>query len=326
MKATNVKNALKVCISAQKPVFLHGSPGVGKSDMVAQVAAELKMTLIDIRAILLDPVDLRGIPTVEDGVTKWAPPSFLPHGKGKYLLFLDELNAAPPLVQAACYQLVLDRKIGEYELPKDAVIIAAGNLDTDKAVTSRMPTPLANRFIHVNVDVDPDEWVKWAIAAGIDPKLIAFIRYRPNMLHNFDPKRGEKAFPTPRSWAFTDSIMKVAGEDLEFDLVSGIVGDGAASEFIGFLRIFRSLPDPDLVIASPETVDVPTDPATKYALTGVLANKATKENFAAIVKFANRLPAEFSVLLVKDAIERDENLVSTRAFIEWSAEHADVLL
>jgi len=327
MKPSRVLEALKDCIAAGRPAFLWGAPGVGKSDILKLLAKLLKRQLIDVRALLLDPVDIRGIPMItEDGDTRWAPPSFLPKGKGKYILFLDELNAAPPLVQAACYQLVLDRKVGEYELPKDCIVIAAGNRETDRAVTSRMPTPLANRFIHIDFDVDMDDWIKWALTTGIQTEIIAFLRYRPELLHQFDPQKNEKAFPTPRSWEFTSQILKVAGSAVEYDLVSGIVGEGAASELIGFLNIFRSLPDPDLVIMAPDKADVPTDPATLYAICGALAHRASDQNFVNIVKYANRLPVEFSVLLVRDAIERDETLVSTRAFIQWSADHSDVLI
>ncbi len=327
MKLSIVAEALKALIKAGRPGFLWGPPGIGKSDVVRQIAKTLGYTLIDVRAVLLDPVDLRGIPTVtEDGETRWAPPSFLPKGKGKYILFLDELNAAPPLVQAACYQLVLDRKIGEYELPKNAIVIAAGNRETDRAVTSRMPSPLANRFIHLNVDVDLEDWVRWALNAGIQTELIAFLRYRPNLLHAFDPQKNEKAFPTPRSWQFVSDVLAVAGDEIEYELVSGIVGEGAAAELIGFLKIFRSLPDPDMIIMAPDKAEVPSDPATKYAICGALSQKATDQNFDNIVKYSNRLDPEFSVLLVRDAIERDDSLVNTRAFIKWSADHSDVLI
>lgn len=327
MKPSRVLEALKVCVAAGRPVFLWGAPGVGKSDILRLLAKVLKRTLIDVRALLLDPVDLRGIPTItEEGDTRWCPPSFLPKGNKKYILFLDELNAAPPLVQAACYQLILDRKVGEYTLPKDCIIIAAGNRETDRAVTSRMPSPLANRFVHINFDVDMADWIKWALTNEVQTEIIAFLRFRPELLHKFDPQKNEKAFPTPRSWEFTSQILKVAGRNIEYDLVAGIVGEGAASELIGFLNIYRNLPDPDLVIMSPDKVAIPTEPATLYAICGALAYKASDQNFENIVKYALRLPVEFSVLLIRDAIERDETLVSTRAFISWSAENSDVLI
>ena len=166
MKASSVAHALSVLINARQPVFVWGGPGVGKSSIVRQLAQSLEQTLQDIRALLLDPVDLRGLPFLgTDGRSKWAAPEFLPQG-GEGILFLDELNAAPAMVQASCYQLVLDRKLGEYTLPDGWAIVAAGNRDSDRGATTRMPTPLRNRFVHLEFDVDVQEWCEWAIQGG----------------------------------------------------------------------------------------------------------------------------------------------------------------
>lgn len=325
MKPTRIVEALKICIAAKQPTFMWGPPGVGKSDIIRQVAKALGYKLADVRAVLLDPVDLRGLPIVSDNEARWVPPAFLPK-KGKWILFLDELNAAPQLVQAACYQLVLDRKLGEYELPKDCVVIAAGNRETDRAVTSRMPSALANRFIHLNFDVDLEDWVDWALNKGVQTSVISFLRFRPELLHKFDPQRNEKAFPTPRSWEFTSNILAAANSEIEYDLAAGIVGEGAATELIGFMRIYRSLPDPDVVLLAPEKADIPEDPATLYAICGALAHKASDQNIGRVIKYANRLPVEFSVLLVRDCVKKDESLVKTRAFIDWASKHSDVLI
>ena len=326
MKPTRIAQTLKTCIAARQPTFIWGPPGVGKSEIVAQVAADARAKLIDIRAVLLDPVDLRGLPHIENGEAVWSPPGFLPKGKGKFILFLDELNAAPPLVQAACYQLVLDRKIGEYELPKDAVVLAAGNRETDRAVTSRMPSPLANRFVHLDFDVDLDDWVSWGLNNGVRTEVLAFQRFRPALLYNFDPQRNEKAFATPRSITFLSRMMDASSGEIDYDLVKGIVGEGYAAEFIGFLKIFRSLPDPDMVLMAPDKAEVPTDPATLYAICGALAQKASEQNMKNVVKYANRLPTEFSVLLIRDCIVRDGTLLTTRAFIEWSSRNSVALV
>lgn len=325
MKPTRIVEALKICIAAKQPTFMWGPPGVGKSDIIRQVAKALGYKLADVRAVLLDPVDLRGLPIVSDNEARWVPPAFLPK-KGKWILFLDELNAAPQLVQAACYQLVLDRKLGEYELPKDCVVIAAGNRETDRAVTSRMPSALANRFIHLNFDVDLEDWVDWALNKGVQTSVISFLRFRPELLHKFDPQRNEKAFPTPRSWEFTSNILAAANSEIEYDLAAGIVGEGAATELIGFMRIYRSLPDPDVVLLAPDKADIPEDPATLYAICGALAHKASDQNIGRVIKYANRLPVEFSVLLVRDCVKKDESLVKTRAFIDWVSKHSDVLI
>ncbi len=326
MRPSRIKPALAQLIGIGQPAFLWGPPGVGKSQVVAQTAEELNLGLIDIRAVLLDPVDLRGLPHISDGRACWCPPDFLPRD-GRGVLFLDELNAAPPLVQAACYQLVLDRRLGEYRLPAGWQIIAAGNRENDRAITYRMPSALANRFVHIDFDVDADDWQAWALDNGIALEVAAFLRFRPSLLYAFDPQKDEKAFPTPRSWEFVSRIVEMhpsAPPDLE--LVAGTVGEGAASEFCGYLRIFRNLPDPDQLLASPETAVVPEDPATLYAICELLSVKADIQNLPRILSYAKRLPSEFSVLLVRDAVRADQTLIQTQAFNEWAAEYADVLL
>jgi len=327
MKPSKVIDAVKTCIKAQRPAFIWGPPGVGKSDIVREVCKGLKLKIEDVRAVLLDPVDLRGLPTILEGEAQWSIPSFLPK-RPKTLLFLDELNAAPPLVQAACYQLILDRKIGDYTLPKDCVVVAAGNRETDRAVTSRMPSPLANRFVHINFEVDLDDWVAWALAHNIKSEIIAFVRFRPELLFKFDPSRNnEKAFPTPRSWQFTSEILEANEvEDIEYELVTGIVGEGAATELTAFLRIYRDLPEPDVILMAPDKAVVPADPATLYAVCGALPARAGEQTFTRLVKYANRLPTEFSVLLIRDCIKKDAKLVKTKAFIGWASKHSDVLI
>ncbi len=331
MKPSIIIDNLKSLIAIRRPVFIWGPPGVGKSQVVAQTAARLGLDLVDIRAVLLDPVDLRGLPHIDgNGLTSWRPPDFLPQD-GEGLLFLDELNAAPPLVQAACYQLVLDRRLGEYELPEGWRIVAAGNRETDRAVTHRMPSALANRFVHLNFDVDPDDWIIWAQSAGLAPEVIAFIRFRPGLLHAFDPRKDDKAFPTPRSWEFVSQIMSSRRNGARAvpphaEVIAGTVGEGAGAEFCGYLRICQDLPDPDKLLARPETAPVPGDPATLYAICELLSKRTTKENLTQIMTYAGRLPPEFSVLLVRDAARVNSGIVHTPAFGEWAAAHADVLL
>lgn len=324
MKPTSIKSALKTCILAKRPVFIWGSPGIGKSNVVAQVADELQLPLTDIRAILLDPVDLRGLPYFDNGKSKWSIPDFLPTS-GKGILFLDELNAAPPMVQAACYQLILDRKLGEYTLPDGWSIVAAGNLDSDKAVTHKMSTALKSRFVHLYFEIDLNDWVSWALNKGIYTPLIAFIRFRPNLLHHFNPQSKDNSFPCPRTWEFVSDLLAQGIESsIEYDLISGTIGEGAAIELIAFLKIFRELPNPDVILLNPDASDIPVNPAVLYAICGALSRKATENNIDRVVKYANRLPREFSVLLITDALKRDSQLARTRAIIEWFSANADI--
>src|SRR5574343_77497 len=199
MKPSKVKESLTHLAQRKRPVFLWGPPGIGKSDIVRSVAAEMKIELRDVRLSMLDPVDLRGFPTVSGtGKAKsmaWVPPSFLPT-KGSGILFLDELNNAPQAVQAAAYQLILDRRLGDYELPPGWAVIGAGNRAGDRAVVHTMSTALRNRFVHIDVEVDVDEWYFWAIKNGISDVTRGFIKFRPNLLHNFDPASTARALPS----------------------------------------------------------------------------------------------------------------------------------
>lgn len=324
MKASEILAALRALVSTRQPVFIWGGPGIGKSSIVAQLAASLKFSLRDIRALLLDPVDLRGLPYVTpEGRSKWAVPDFLPV-VGTGILFLDELNAAPGMVQAAFYQLVLDRKLGEYTLPDGWIIVAAGNRDCDRAHTTRMPTPLRNRFVHLDFEVDTQEWSEWAIGAGIRPEVIAFIRFRPQLLSAFD--RDANAFPSPRSWEFVSRILD-SGPDpsIEHEMFAGAIGTGAATEFSGFLKMFRELPNIDAILLNPNGEPVPESPAAQYAVASALAHRASDANFDRICLYLDRMPTEFRVLSVRDATLRDQKIKFTAGYTKWAIHNHHVL-
>ena len=324
MKSSAISNALRVLVSARQPAFLWGGPGIGKSAVIRQLAAALSMPLRDVRALLLDPVDLRGLPFLgNDGRSKWATPEFLPQD-GSGILFLDELNAAPAMVQASCYQLVLDRKLGEYTLPAGWAIIAAGNRDSDRAVTTRMPTPLRNRFVHLEFEVDMQEWSEWAIQAGVRPEVIAFLRFRSELLNAFD--RDANAFPSPRSWEFVSRILDSAPDPgVEHELFAGAVGSGAATEFSAFLRMFRELPNIDAILVNPHKEPVPENAAAQYAVASALAHRASDTNLDRICVYLDRMPTEFSVLCVRDASLREPAIRHTAAYTKWAIQNHHVL-
>jgi len=324
MKSSAISNALRVLVSARQPAFLWGGPGIGKSAVIRQLAAALSMPLRDVRALLLDPVDLRGLPFLgNDGRSKWATPEFLPQD-GSGILFLDELNAAPAMVQASCYQLVLDRKLGEYTLPAGWSIIAAGNRDSDRAVTTRMPTPLRNRFVHLEFEVDMQEWSEWAIQAGVRPEVIAFLRFRAELLNAFD--RDANAFPSPRSWEFVSRILESQPEpSIEHELFAGAVGSGAATEFSAFLRMFRELPNIDAILVNPHQEPVPENAAAQYAVASALAHRASDTNLDRICVYLDRMPTEFCVLCVRDASLREPGIRHTAAYTKWAIQNHHVL-
>ena len=321
MTPTAVSQALRqLAVEEQQPVFIWGSPGTGKSSVVNQLAIELEIALRDIRALLLDPVDLRGLPFVgKDGRSQWATPDFLPQD-GEGILFLDELNAAPAMVQASCYQLVLDRRLGEYTLPEGWAIVAAGNRDSERAATTKMPTPLRNQFVHIDFEVDVQEWSEWAITASVRPEVIAFIRFRPELLSAFD--RDANAFPSPRSWEFVSRILNSRPDSsVEHELIAGAVGAGAATEFSAFLRMSRELPNIDAILLNPTQEPVPENAAAQYAVAPALACCASDTNFDRICLYLNRLPTEFRVLCVRDATLRVPAIRCTAGYTKWAVEN-----
>ena len=324
MKASAISRALRTLVAARQPVFVWGGPGIGKSAVVCQLASELTVPLKDVRALLLDPVDLRGLPFLgSDGRSKWATPEFLPQD-GSGILFLDELNAAPAMVQASCYQLVLDRKLGEYTLPEGWAIVAAGNRDSDRAVTTRMPSPLRNRFVHLEFEVDLQEWSAWAIHDGIRPEVIAFLRFRQELLNVFD--RDANAFPSPRSWEFVSRILDATPDSaVEHELFAGAIGTGAATEFSAFLRMFRELPNIDAILLNPLKEPVPENAAAQYAVASALARCVSDTNFDRVCLYLDRMPTEFRVLSVRDATLREPAIRHTAGYTKWAIENHHVL-
>jgi len=226
--------------------------------MIADITSEMGGYMIDLRMATMEPTDLRGIPfyNKDNGKMDWAPPIDLPDEElaSQYpivVLFLDEMNSAAPAIQAAGYQLILNRRIGKYKLPDNVVIVAAGNRDGDKGVVYRMPAPLANRFVHLEMRVDHESWEDWAINNRIHKDVIGYIGFAKQDLFDFDPKSSSRSFATPRSWAFVSQLLEDDSmeQDTLMDLVSGTVGEGLASKFMAHRKIASQLPDPVEILA-----------------------------------------------------------------------------
>jgi ATPase family associated with various cellular activities (AAA) len=340
MRPVAIVETLITMIKAQQPVMIHGSPGVGKSQVVRQVADSLGFQLIDLRLSQLDPVDLRGVPSINTKTrkTNWNTPDFLPD-KGEGIIFYDEMNAAPQATQAAAYQLILDRKLGDYKLPPGWAQVAAGNRATDRAIVNTMSTALKNRFAHLDFEVNNEDWCSWALNADIATQVISFLRFRPMLLNEFEARdkgkeeatrvaqlKNSNAFATPRSWEAVSKVLEQKpNPNTEFEIYSGIVGEGAAIEFMGFLKYEREVPNLDALLLNPKGTPVPTNPATLYALATGLAAKATKGSFDGIMLYADRMPKEFQVLMIKDITKRTPALAQTRTFTKWATENSDIL-
>jgi len=313
-------------------LLIVGAPGIGKTEIINQACDAAGMQMIVSHPVVSDPTDYKGLPFVVNGDRA----EFLPFGDLRQLIqatqptvfFLDDLGQAPPSVQAAAMQLLLARRINEHLVSEQVRFIAATNRRQDRAGVQGVLEPVKSRFASIlHLETDHEDWVNWALSKDLPTELIAFIRFRPELLHDFKPTNDLVNSPSPRTVAFVGQMMqKQLPQALEYVMIAGSAGEGFATEFKAFLDIYRQLPSPDLIILSPDKVEVPEDPSTLYALSGALAKKAGPQNFANIIKYTNRMPAEFSVLTVKDAVSRDKCLTSTRSFIEWAAEHSDVLI
>ena len=256
--SVQTRKALLKAFDAKRPIFLWGPPGIGKSEVVAEVTAELNGLMIDLRMAQMEPTDIRGIPFFNRDLNKmdWAPPIDLPDEElaSQYpliVLFLDEMNSAPPAVQAAGYQLILNRRVGKYILPDNVAIVAAGNRDSDKGVTYRMPMPLANRFVHLEMRADFASWQNWAVNKGVHKDVVGYLSFSKQDLYDFDNKSSSRAFATPRSWVFVSDLLNDEDSDPDtlFNLVAGSVGDGLAVKFMAHRKVASRMPEPSDILS-----------------------------------------------------------------------------
>jgi hypothetical protein len=332
MKATDLKKSLKALIDKKVPVFIWGAPGIGKSSIVKETADELSLEFIDLRLSLMDPTDLKGIPFLDkkNSQAVWAKPNFLPKDTSSQgVLFLDEINSAPPSVQASAYQLILDRRVGDYELPKNWSIIAAGNREGDRSVVYKMPSALSNRFIHIDMDVDFDDWKRWAYREGIDSSLISFLNFDKEHLFRFDPAKDQNAFATPRSWEYVDKILKSQIEEsLLFENISGAVGRESAASFLNFRSVMDELPDVEAILKG-ERVDIGNETKVLFATVSSLVSHLKRDSIVDrvdnVIKFSASLPNEFSVLLIKEIQNAKIDLERSKEFERWVERFAHLL-
>lgn len=322
------------------PVMLWGPPGVGKSQIVTQIAVSHAVPVIDIRLSQMEPSDLRGIPFRVGEHVEWAVPSMLPdaqrHGV-EGILFLDEITSAPPSVSAAAYQLILDRRLGAYQVPTGWAIFAAGNRQGDRGVTYSMPAPLANRFSHFEFDTNLDDWVAWAYANGIDERVIGFLRFRPELLFDFDPSHNPVAFPSPRSWEFAHRALAKFGDHaaLLTGSLQACVGPAAGIELAAFVENLDKLPDIDAIVRG-DKVSVPKEVDLQYAVAAALVGRAIRarkdgnaqETYGHIIDYAGSFPQrEMGVMLISDMHRAiGQELFSVPQFAQWAKLVADVML
>jgi len=334
---TQAKEAITDILYAGLVPNLVGSPGLGKSDIIREVAESQQLKVIDFRLAQADPTDMNGFPTLNEDRTRShyaAPITFplesdpIPDGYKGWLVFFDEMTSAAPSVQAAAYKIILDRMIGDQHLHKNVAMVCAGNLATDKAIVNRLSTAMQSRLVHLKLAVDNDAWFSWAGANGIDYRIIGFLRFRPDLLHKFDPNHSDETFPCPRTWHFLSKLVSklptIEAEKLA--VMAGTVGEGPAREFKGFTDIFSQLPSIDQILRSPETISIPEEPSTLYAITALISNKSNKSNISQFMTLVNRLPIEFQVITLQSILKKDRTLRKEPTVKIWISANANELL
>lgn len=322
----------------KRALFIKGKSGVGKSDGIYQASAFLSKVVenwegvLDLRLSQCDQTDLRGVPSVEDGRTHWNVPDIFPREGTSGIFFLDEITSAPPSMQAVAYQLILDRRVGDYHLPDGWMVVAAGNLQTDRGVTFNMAAPLLNRMTEIEVETVLDDWELHAAKNGCRPEILAFIHNRGDYLHKFDAKTVGQ-FPTPRGWMAASRRLGMDFNSLadtpegvhamRVEALAGEVGKEAAGDFEAFLRVYGLIPDLDKIEKDPTGTEVPEAINLQHCLMMGISVRLSAKNFDAYHQYLKRLPKEFCTLAVKLAHKRDKGIVAAPSFAQWALENQD---
>lgn len=316
------KALIRAMMAGLVPI-LTSSPGIGKSDIIRSIASEYRMKVIDLRVTQCDVTDFNGLPFRNaNDKAEFLPFDIFPldsdslpdHPDGdKYngwILFLDELTSAPKHLQAPAYKLLLDRMIGTRKLHPKVLICAAGNKSGDRAIVHEMSTALKSRLVHLELALSHKEWIQWALENELDSRIIAFLQFKPDLLHRFNPDHNESTFACPRTWHFTSRLTK--GEEVTMDdlsLLAGTVSPGPAQEFITFVQVYDELPKLSEIILDPENIIISHEPSIKFALSTVLAEKMDNSNAKPLSLFIGRMPIECRVLCLRMLRQRSPHLI-----------------
>lgn len=334
VKISQATSIITKYIQAKLVPMLVGSPGMGKSAIVHQIADHYNLKVIDLRLSQCDPTDLLGFPTINGDKAGYKPMETfpiegdaIPTGYSGWLLFLDEFNSAGTAVQAAAYKLILDRMVGIYHLHKNVAVVCAGNLETDNAIVTPMSTAMQSRLVHIELTVDPTEFTDWAASNGIDHRITDYIKFKPNNLYAFVPDHTDKTFACSRTWEFANRVLKVTDDNDpdRLPMLAGTISEGIAREFLGFCKIYQNLPKLAQIIAAPEHTAVPVEPSILFAITGSLSHNATAENLEQMMKYITRLPVEFQVVTLKETLRRNTPLKTHPAIQKWVSSSAATL-
>lgn len=328
-------NQLEIACATQVPVMMHGSPATAKSKSIKQMCDRLGMDLMDIRLSQREFVDLRGIPSVQDKLTYFNPPAELPQeGCPPTVLFLDEINQADKSTLAASYQLFLDRALGEYVLPDNVWVCAAGNYLTDRAIVNRMGSALNNRVIHLYIRMEPEEWAIWAMMNGIHNSVVSFIRFAPQFLMEMQsPEKDVQnrllhadAFASSRTWEFVSNLMHQTNTNIDkcWPLIAGSVGVPAAIQFKAYIKYYQDLPDFDDIIKDPIGTRMPDSRQAMLAISLGLASRITEKSFGPIMKYMERAPLDYTTAMVNDAMKINDDLLDYPEIAIWLQKNAEI--
>jgi hypothetical protein len=325
-----MSKAARMVISAIKAgtvPMIHGSPGIGKSELCHQIAKDHGLFLIDLRLSQCDPTDLAGFPQIDQARQKagYLPMDtfplegeYLPAGYNGWLLFFDEANSAPKAVQAAAYKIILDRKVGQKKLHKHCALVAAGNLESDGAIVEPMSTALQSRMApHFELIVDNGEWLEWAYTSGIHHRITDFIKFKSSVLYTFSADHTDHTYACPRTWAFANKLYKTTEDQDILETLAGTLSEGVAREFLVFCKIYDKLITPAMILIDPDTAKVPDEPSILFALTGSLAESITEDNAAGLMKYIARIPAEFQVVCLREVVRKHKELLKHPAVVNW---------
>lgn len=330
MRAELVLQTIKDLFPTKRPVSLIGPPGGGKTSLVRRGSEELSIGYIEkhMPTMLVEDFGVPDVATDNDNfgykIPDWYPAEGRTDIPDEGILCFDDRNQAGNDLQKVLANIQQARTLHGVPLKKGWMVISTGNRQEDRAGANRVLSHLANRETVIELETHLDDSTKWMIENDVQPEVVSFLRFRPNLLHDFDPQRDQN--PTPRSWVEgVSAILGIVSPEAEYECFKGAVGEGAAAEFVGFVKIYRKLPNPDNIIMNPKTADVPDDPATLYALSGAIAERATENNFERVCTYAERMPPEFSVLSISYAARKKPELASTQAFTNWAINHQNVL-
>lgn len=337
---TQAISLINACFRVGLVPMMKGSPGIGKSDIVHGIEQDKNLKGIDLRLSQCDPTDINGFPQFRDGKATYIPMDTFPtehdplpvdeDGKpmNGWVLFLDEFNSAPVAVQAASYKLVLDRKIGQFKLHPKVYIVCAGNRENDGAIVNETSTAMQSRLVHFQLTVSLNEWLKWAAKNDVSFMITSYLNFKPDHIYTFKPDHTDETYACPRTWAFANKLMGVREIDHEdfLPLMAGTLGEGVATEFKTFCEIYKELITVEDILKNPVGIAMPQRADILFALTGSVAHHATRENLPDLLKFIYRMPPEFQIVTLKEAIRKNRTLMTVPEMIQWVSKQGQELL